>query len=1069
MDQKINLRTKTIKNQIKEFKKTLKVIHSRDELFPTILGSNKRFLNREIRIPVTFHGDFQNCTFNAVVNSGATNSFMTKSLAHYLNLIPELLSKETNIVTFDGRNISVDYKTKFDFNLGAINITRGEFLLLDELPGVSLILGFDFLHEYEPIIDWRDQSITIKSLPRNNHPFIDRKNIGYVFMSQSQRSNSPEFSDKTQEELLQFEEELEAKSVPTEYHNYLDVFSKSKGESLPSHQPYDLQINLIPDSIPPPLRDFIDIFVVVYLDDILIYSNNLSEHTEHVKKVLEALRNNKLFANLDKCFFHTNEVEYFGVNISPQGVFMDPGKVQSITNWPAPTNVKAVQGFLGFANFYRRFISNYSELAVPLYSLLKKDSKFNWSPACQQAFVLLKKNFTSAPILAYFNAVRETTIETDASDYAIGAVFFQKGEDNLNHPIAYISRTLQPAEKNYDVFDKEMLAIFYTLVEWRSWLLSLQQKFTVVTDHKALTYFMSTKNLTRRQVRWAERLSEYDFTVSYRPGKDNNQANALSRREDLYPETGSFADKNPENTRSIFQPHHLLFIKASEEELEEEIPNLDHLTASILKYQKLDPTINTIVDEINSVGKENYSIKENFLLYNDRIVIPDIDDLKLQILHSRHDHPTAGHPGHSKTLQLVRRDFYWQGIKQAVINYVDGCHICKRAKPTRHQPYGLLQPLPIPERPWSSLSMDFIDQLPESKGFDSILVVVDRLTKMAIFIPTYTTINSEQLAVLFIHHVFSKHGLPIDIVSDRGSKFTSKFWRALNTALGIKQKLSTAFHPQTDGQTERVNQVVETYLRLYINYGQNNWSQYLPLAEFAYNNATHSSTTMSPFFANKGYNPTIDISLTGVTEKSHRVAIGDLHKLIEHARSQIKIALATNEKYTNPKRKEPPIYKIGDKAWLSTEHLSTTRPTKKFSERRLRPFEIVQVISKLAIKLKLPSYLNNIHPVFHVSLLEPYKNDMTPGRRQPPPPAVIINDELEYEVGKILDSRVRYKRLEYLVEWLGYEDDDNNRTSWEPAENVAGAKLAVEKFPRESEQRNQPQHQNKPRRSHRRK
>ncbi|KAI5476348.1 hypothetical protein MNV49_007861 [Pseudohyphozyma bogoriensis] len=249
----------------------------------------------------------------------------------------------------------------------------------------------------------------------------------------------------------------------------------------------------------------------------------------------------------------------------------------------------------------------------------------------------------------------------------------------------------------------------------------------------------------------------------------------------------------------------------------------------------------------------------------------------------------------------------------------------------------------------------------------------------------------------------------------------------------------------TDKQ-ERINQIVETYLRLYINYDQDDWSDFLPLAEFAYNNASHSSTTESPFFLNKGFHPTLDIQLSGATRKTLGVTIDRIRELHEHAKQEIAKALEKNKRNTDGKRQDAPSYSVGDFVFLSTENIRTTRPTKKFSERNLGPFKIIQVVSPLAVKLELPEAYRLLHPVFHVSLLEPAPPDAIPGRRQPPPPPVVIKDEEEWHINAVLDSRLRRNKLEYLVEWTGYEDDALERQTWQPAENLENSPIFVEEF-----------------------
>ena len=250
--------------------------------------------------------------------------------------------------------------------------------------------------------------------------------------------------------------------------------------------------------------------------------------------------------------------------------------------------------------------------------------------------------------------------------------------------------------------------------------------------------------------------------------------------------------------------------------------------------------------------------------------------------------------------------------------------------------------------------MDTIDRLPKSKDFDAILVVVDRLTKMAHFIPTTSDVTSKGIASLFYHHIFSKHGTPTDIVSDRGTKFTSDFFGALGTLLNIKLNFSTAYHPQTDGQTERVNQILEQYLRAYVNYDQDDWAELLLIAEFAYNNAPHSTTNLSPFFANFGYHPNFSAS----TENINNLAVlregTRLQDLSDYLKSQIEIAQADHKKYSDRNRLPAPELKIGDEVWLSAQNIRTTRPTKKLDSRQLGPFKIAELIGSHAVRLELP-------------------------------------------------------------------------------------------------------------------
>lgn len=734
-------------------------------------------------------------------------------------------------------------------------------------------------------------------------------------------------------------------------------------------------------------RDMIDIFVIVYLDDILIFSPDQETHDTHVKMVLSRLRENSLYAKLEKCSFDQDTVEYLGYIISPHGISMARDKVETIATWKQPDSKRAVQSFLGFANFYRRFVRNYSSLVKPLTDLTRSNSEFLWTDEATHAFEALKSAILSGPILLHPDPTKPFTVETDASDFAIGAVLSQESAFTKKlHPVAFFSRKLLPAELNYTVHDKELLAIVNALKHWRHYLVGSHHIIDIFSDHKNLTFFQTRRLLKQRHARWSEILSEFNFRLCYRPGKLNTVADALSRRSDFIEEGDNLTSKQE-----------LLLLPESQ------------------------------FQEVHTVD------------INDNLTHEE----KIEILKSRHDNITAGHPGRWKTYQAIRKDFNWPGLKKMVFDYVDGCEICQRNKSSRHKPYGLLEPLPIGERPWGSLSMDFVVKLPESHGNDSILVVTCRMTKMAHFIACKESITSEELTKIFISNIVKYHGLPDYIVSDRGPVFTSAFWNTLLKSLNIKSQKSTAFHPQTDGQTERVNQCMEQYLRCYVSYQQDDWYDLLPMAEFAYNSSIHATIKTSPFYANYGFHPKTDFLADHNSEQVPRVF--DNLKQIEEVQKKIfgllKTAQDTQKKYADRKRQDH-NFKCGDQVWLLRKNIKTTRPCEKLDNKKIGPFKIIEEINPVAFKLKLPVSLK-IHPVFHVSLLEKYYNPRYEHQKNSQPPPEIIDGQEEYVVEAILDSRFRKKKLQYLVKWEGYSDCDN---SWEPVKNLENAPQKIEEF-----------------------
>jgi hypothetical protein len=354
----------------------------------------------------------------------------------------------------------------------------------------------------------------------------------------------------------------------------------------------------------------------------------------------------------------------------------------------------------------------------------------------------------------------------------------------------------------------------------------------------------------------------------------------------------------------------------------------------------------------------------------------------------------------------------WKTVK----DYVTTCDICSRSKVPRHCPYELLRPLPIPKKPWPSISMDFITNLPSSKAFDSIFVVVDRLTKMADFIPCNKTVIGEETTRLFMDNIYKYHGLPNDIISDCSSQFTSKFWQSFFKILKVKINLSSVYHPQTDGQTKRVNQVLEQYLRCTINYHQDNWTELLPLAKFTYNNTIQGSTQQTPFLVNYGYHPKFDkFNFNKVENPSAREFAIRLSEIYTEMKDKL---LETEDRQKNnidKSRKAHPVINIGDKVWLLRCNLKTNRPCDKLDFRCLGPFLVVKQINDIAFCLELPPSMK-IHLVFHISLFELYKESSIPCRSQVPPPPIEIERKEEFEVSEILDSRIIRRKLEYLVQ-----------------------------------------------------
>src|SRR5437764_11577361 len=415
-----------------------------------------------------------------------------------------------------------------------------------------------------------------------------------------------------------------------------------------------------------------------------------------------------------------------------------------------------------------------------------------------------------------------------------------------------------------------------------------------------------------------------------------------------------------------------------------------------------------------------------------------------------HDDPYGGHFGVARTMELIRRKYYWPSVGRDIKKYVSTCDICQRTKAPRHKHYGELQPLLVPTRPWTSMSMDIIVGLPssaaaDSKAYDAILVTIDRFTKMAKYFPIRETINAHELADLFHRQIVCSFGTLSSIVSDHGSIFTSQFWSSLYFYMKARRKLSTAFHSQTDGQTERQNQTLEQYLRCYINYRQDDWVDWLLQAEFTYNNTVHASTGVIPFFALYGYNPDFTWDVEDAIPEREAPAAHERAATIKAKREQLaerlREASEYQAKYSN-QRHAPQRYRVGDEVLLSSKNIRLSRPSKKLDNRFLGPFRIIEAIGKQAYRLDLPKAYSRIHPVFHVSLLQPYRR--CPGEEPSSPSAAeLLPNGEEYEVEDILNVRQYRGKTQYLVKWLGYPDWEK---SWENESNLGNARELREVF-----------------------
>ena len=812
---------------------------------------------------------------------------------------------------------------------------------------------------------------------------------------------------------------------------------------------------------------------------------------------------------------------------------MQQHKVQAVKEWPALKSVRDVRAFLGLAGFYRRFVKDFAAVAKPLTDLtcVKLGEGWHWGREQQRAFDTLKRALVEAPILAHPDPQRQWIVETDASGFAIGGILSQKQDDGTVRPVAYWSSKLTSAPRNYGATERELMAIVEACRHWREYLFGSPHPILLRSDHKPLTYLNRKAVLGMRLNNWMERLSDYTFEIGYVKGKDNGAADALSRRSDH--EVQGAAERAPVQPRRVKLMDGVTAKtwrgpdwRAKVMRMNEQSPSLAAAQRKATppavpaeekkdysRFTELWLLVENLQDEARAAGAKDE--KYQLLLQGDEehdglrrvdglvlsrtgaVYVPDNRALKTKLVELAH----MGHFGRDRTTEHLARHCYWVGMTREVDDFVRGCHTCQANKTPNTLPAGKLRPLPIPNQVWDSVGVDFLGPFPKSKGgHDFIMVLIDRLSKMVKMRACNTTITGAEAGRLLLDMMFDVGKLPTSIVSDRDVRFTGAAWGQLWRGLKTDLKMSTAYHPQTDGQTERMNRTLQTMIRSYAE-KKEDWEQWLPFVAAAYNSTRQESTGFTPFEMNFPTPRSIDplqwamagqtrdgseadrrLYAHGVNVEAERT-LTEMTTLWEEARTRLVLEQAKQKKYADERRSDV-VYKVGDHVMLSTENLKTTDG--KLTDKYLGPYVVSEVREGgTSVRLALDGQLGKVHDVFHVSQLKRAEESQLPWTRDQKARSVpeMVNDKPEWEIECILDKRERKVRVEwtepappptvserrtrgataaerglppkmvkrtkmvavteYKVKWLGW---DESHCMWATEDNLPHAKEAIEEY-----------------------
>jgi hypothetical protein len=818
--------------------------------------------------------------------------------------------------------------------------------------------------------------------------------------------------------------------------------------------------------------------VCVYFDDVFIYSKTLAEHLIHLQMVFDRLRKYKLQAKASKCQFVAKELIFVGHLVSAEGVRPDPSKIKAVQEWMSPTSTREVREFIGLCGYYRKFVEGFSTVAAPLHRLQSEKVPFEWTPECEQSFQRLKGALISAPLLVMPDFTKPFLLQTDASKEGVGAVLAQLDDAGLEHVIAYASKSLNKAQRNYTTTDQELLAVVYGVRQFRGYLLG--RSFKLYTDHDALRWLKTmrmNRDLSGRLARYQMFLMEFQFEPFHKKGTSNTNADALSRMRRRSRE----ADKEGEGNEGVAE---VCFMEAVPVELET-TPSPQWAT-----LQRADSTLAPMIDYLASEGatvpgdpaerdklitlmkKGKYRLNGDQLLihvrYRDgeeirRIVVPE--EAKAEILFQFHGSRLAAHMGVFKTYEKLLTRFHWKNMSRDVQNYVLSCMQCNSRKDRKKAPqFPTIAHVPQGHA-MEDISYDALGPFPEtSDGNKHILIFMCRLTKWCECFAV-ASVDERTVARVIAEEITPRFGCPRSILSDGASAFNSLLLEEIYAFINTKKITITPYNPQHNGQVERFNYTLVSMLSMYVNKYQSDWDQHLNVCQFAYRSAINSSTGYSPFLLLYGREPNYPVDAMIKEREYWEDSTDYLSSLIRRVVSAQDVARANllerQEKLAEDtdQLNYQLDYQFGDKVWFllpdSKKGLSNKlrsrwqlysilERTSLLNYRIIRHLHDGESETRLVNVRKLkphtdPSTLSRIAHQLGCSpdkVMEEYSNVPGRGGEEAKGETEEVGTGAEYEVEAIRGRRLFRNKVQYLVKWKGFSEKEN---TWEPLSNVVNA------------------------------